>query len=405
MSASTALSAAEPTALPETMVAARLHAMGQKLRLDTIPVPRPRPNDVLVEVKACGIVPNLRRVIANVFGTQMPDQKLFPPLPAIFGLDPAGVVAAVGEHVTAIRPGTRVYVNPGRSCGSCRMCRHGRTLDCPAFTFQGYFGRSLDLMTAYPYGGFAQYVTAPATSLVALPDAVSFEEAARLGYLGTAYSALKKVIGGPGDTVLINGISGVLGLCAALLALAMGAGRILGTGRDTALLERVRQLAPDRITVHSTRDEVTPANGDSDRFTAWVGANTDGAGLDAVVDCLPPGAPASALLRPIQALRRGGSAVNIGAVSEPLTVNPFWLVANRISQHGSVWFTTAEGEEIVAMAATGQLDLSPFQHRVSPLTDVNEALAALADNKDGGFANYVVKPGWLSGAPSDNAEK
>ena len=91
---------------------------------------------------------------------------MMPPLPAIFGLDPAGVVAKVGAQVFSLRPGDRVYVNPARSCGSCRMCRSGQELDCPSFTLQGYFGRSQEIMRAYPYGGLAQFITAPATALV-----------------------------------------------------------------------------------------------------------------------------------------------------------------------------------------------------------------------------------------------
>ena len=56
----------------DTMIAARLHAYGAPMTLDRIPVPQPRPNDVLVEVHACGIVPNLARVVSNFFGTQTP---------------------------------------------------------------------------------------------------------------------------------------------------------------------------------------------------------------------------------------------------------------------------------------------------------------------------------------------
>ena len=185
-----------------TMIAARLHAYGSPMTLDRIEVPEPRPTDVLVEVKACGVVPNLARVVSNFFGSLTPDNKMMPPLPAIFGLDPTGVVAKVGAQVFSIRPGDRVYVNPARSCGSCKMCRSGKELDCPSFTLQGYFGRSQDIMRAYPYGGLAQFITAPATALVKLPDNLSFEAAARLGYFGTAYSAMKKIGVGPGQTLL-----------------------------------------------------------------------------------------------------------------------------------------------------------------------------------------------------------
>ena len=343
------------------MIAARLHAYGEPMTLDRIDVPEPRPTDVLVEVKACGVVPNLARVVSNFFGKLTPDNKMMPPLPAIFGLDPAGVVAKVGARVWAVRPGERVYVNPARSCGSCRMCRSGQAQDCPSWTLQGYFGRSQDIMRAYPYGGLAQFITAPASALVKLPDTMSFEAAARLGYLGTAYAAMKKIGVGPGQTLLINGISGKLGLNAAQLALAMGATKIFGTGRNQALLDKVRALAPGRIDVLAVAD----AASQPDLLVAWAKAATDGHGVDGMIDCLPPGAPASAMMRALYCLRRGGRAVNVGAVMETLPLNAFWLMTNRIGLQGSVWFTTGEGEEMAAMVGAGTLDLSALEHRVS----------------------------------------
>jgi alcohol dehydrogenase len=377
-----------------TMIAARLHAYGKPMTLDRVEVPEPRPTDVLVEVKACGVVPNLARVVSNFFGTLTPDNKMMPPLPAIFGLDPAGVVAKVGEQVFHVRPGERVYVNPGRSCGSCRMCRSGQPYDCPDWTLQGYFGRSQDIMRAYPYGGLAQFITAPATALVKLPDTLSFEAAARFGYLGTAYAAMKKVGVGPGQTLLINGISGQLGLNAAQLALAMGATKILGTGRNQRLLDRVKALAPTRIDVLSVPDAPGGGGnnaGGSDPLVAWAKAATEGHGVDGMIDCLPPGAPASAMMRALFSLRRGGRAVNVGAVLETLPLNAFWMMTNRIGLQGSVWFTTGEGEEMAAMAGAGTLDLSALQHRVSPLSSVNEVLAGM-DDRDGGFTNFVIDP-------------
>lgn len=371
-----------------TMIAARLHAYGQPMTLDRIDMPEPRPTDVLIEVKACGVVPNLARVISNFFGTLTPDNKMMPPLPAIFGLDPAGVVAKVGAQVFSVRPGERVYVNPGRSCGSCKMCRSGHEYDCPSWTLQGYFGRSQEIMRAYPYGGLAQFITAPATALVKLPDTLSFEAAARFGYLGTAYAAMKKIGVGPGHTLLINGISGQLGLNAAQLALAMGATKILGTGRNQALLDRVKRLSPPRIDVLSVPDA---APGPADPLVAWVKKETEGHGADGMLDCLPPGAPASAMMRALFALRRGGRAVNVGAVMETLPLNAFWMMTNRIGLQGSVWFTTGEGEEMAAMAGAGTLDLSALEHHISPLSQVNEVLAGM-DNRNGGFTNFVIDP-------------
>jgi D-arabinose 1-dehydrogenase-like Zn-dependent alcohol dehydrogenase len=292
-----------------------------------------------------------------------------------------------------LRPGERVYVNPVRGCGDCRMCRSGQILDCPKFTLQGYFGRSLEIMKDYPYGGLAQFITAPASAIVRLPDNLTFNEAARFGYLGTAYSALKKLGVGPGRSVLINGISGMLGLCAVLLALAMGATTILGVGRNRALLDRVKAIAPERIDVFSAADaEAGPvAQGAADPLLDWARKGTGGEGLDTVLDCLPPGAPGEAMMRALRTLRRGGQAINVGAVMDQLPLNAFWLMTNRLGLAGSVWFTTEEGEEMAAMAKAGTLDLSVLQHEVSPLSKVNEAIAGM-HTRNGGFSNFVVDP-------------
>ena len=151
------------------------------------------------------------------------------------------MVTAVGDQVRGIKVGDRVYVNPGLSCGSCRACRRGEDPNCPAYTFMGYFAFGPDgqtLFDAYPYGGLAEYLTAPARNLVRLPDSVTFEQGARFGYLGTAFSALRKAGAGPGRTVLIDGISGTLGLGACLIALGLGVTRILGTGRNAGPARR-----------------------------------------------------------------------------------------------------------------------------------------------------------------------
>src|SRR5262249_41530043 len=109
------------------------------------------------------------------------------------------------------------------------------------------------------------------------------------------------------------------------------------------------------------------------------------------IDCLPPGAPASAMMRALHCLRRGGRAVNVGAVMEMLPMNAFWLMTNRIGLQGSVWFTTAEGEDMAAMAGAGTLNLSLLEHPISPPSKVTEAIAAM-DDRDGGFTNFVIDP-------------
>lgn len=368
----------------KTMRAARLHREGGTFSVDTIELPEPRPTDVVVQVKACGVVPNLRNVV-NHYSEWFPFLPL-PKLPAIYGLDAAGVVAAVGSNVTSIKPGDRVYVNPGLSCGSCPACRRNDQINCPAFTFQGYFGfgpGSQQIYDQYPYGGFAEYLIAPASNLVKLPESVTYEQGARFGYLGTPYSALRKAHFAPGQTLLINGITGTLGLGALLLALAMGASRIFGTGRNEALLRKAKALAPDRI-------EIIPLHAGVAMHEVVRNA-TDGLGVDVLIEALGPGAPVTVTLDAMKALRRGGKAVACGGMSEPLPLDPFPMMCQQLSYIGSLWFSTAEGEDMAAMAHAGTLDLSVFEHQRYKLSEINEALDAV-DGRNGGFTNVVIIP-------------
>ncbi len=367
-----------------TMLAAKLYEAGQPMKLERVPIPEPRPTDVLVAVKACGVVPNLINVLTH-WESWFPELPL-PKLPAIFGLDVAGVIASVGEQVQNFREGDRVYVTPGLFCGSCPACRSDDTMNCINYTFRGYFGFGPDSQRqfdAYPYGGMCEYITAPQHNLVPIPKNISFEEAARFGYIGTAYAALRKAEAGPGKTILINGLTGTLGLGATLTALGRGVTRILGTARDRSRLNRVKALAPGRI-------EILPQD-EGKSVAEWARSFTGGHGVDAVIDCLGPGTSGTLLMNAIYALRRGGKAINIGGVGEKTVMDVHWMMDNQIEFVGSNWFSVEDGEALAAMAGAGTLDLSVFQHVRVPLSEVNRALDG-TQFRDGGFTNVVIVP-------------
>jgi D-arabinose 1-dehydrogenase-like Zn-dependent alcohol dehydrogenase len=301
-------------------------------------------------------------------------------------LDPAGVVAETGSQVHGIRVGDRVYVNPARYCGGCHACRMGDTTACRYYAFNGYFGFSPEaqaMFEDYPYGGLGEYMTAPQYSLVTLPGNVSFETAARLGYLGTAYSALKRSGANMSTSVLVNGISGTLGIGVALFALALGCPVIMGTGRNVELLKKVQAISPSRIHVRSLEVE-----GPLDE---WVRSRTNGEGAHIVIDALGPGAPQSSMLAAYAAMRRGGCFVDIGAVGGAVPLDLHKLMDNNQRIIGSAWFTTAEAQEMADLAATGGVDLNVFEHEVFKLEDVNRALS-IFKNRNGGFSNYVICP-------------
>jgi threonine dehydrogenase-like Zn-dependent dehydrogenase len=364
------------------MRAARLHKVGEPMRLEDVAVPVPGPKDVLVAVHAVNIVPNLANILDN-WTSWFPMNPL-PTLPAIFGLDPAGVVEEVGSAVEGFAVGDRVYVNPARVCGECRACREGRLVQCTSFAFSGYFGfsaTSMGLLNRYQ-GGLAQYMIAPTQSLVRIPDTLSFEAAARFGYIGTMFSALRKAGAGPGRSVLVNGITGTLGIAAALLAPAMGVTRLYGTGRDRDLLGDIEKLAPGRFALHSLLD------GPVDE---WIAEQTSGSGVDIFIDALGPGAPHETLQQGVRSLARGGIAVNIGAVAGEVPLDLHRMMDMDQTVRGSVWFTPGEGQIMADMVEAGSLDLSVLEHQVFALEDVNAAINHIGA-RHGGFSNFVVAP-------------
>ena len=238
--------------------------------------------DVLVQVKACGMVPNLGNVLAN--WTKWFPHLPLPKLPAIFGLDPAGVVVEVGDQVVDVAPGERVYVNPLRSCGACQMCRAGERSRCRYFMFNGYFGFGPDsqkIYDIYPYGGFCEYMTAPQYALVKLPDNVTFEQAARFGYTGTSYGAMKKANATPGQSMLVDGISGTLGLGRGICsALRWESREFLVQAAIRRCSTASRRWRPNRIETHALGTGST---------SEWVKSRTNGEGVDFMISALGPG--------------------------------------------------------------------------------------------------------------------
>ena len=379
--------------LPRLMRAARYHQVGSPFSIDEIEVPSPRSTDVLVRVEACGIVPNLNNVLANI--ANHPTLHA-PPLPAIYGLDAAGVVVEKGAEARGVEIGDRVYVNPLRYCGGCRPCRMGKVTACDHAIFTGYFGRgskSIEMFEDYPYGGFSEYITAPQYSLVKLPKNLSFETAARWGYLGTSYSAVRRGEVDMSTSVLVNGASGTLGLGAVLFALALGAPRILGVGRNTALLAKVKALAPDRIEVISAED--------GGSIEAWARSHTEGRGADVVIDALPTGAPPASFAAALAALAKCGRHVNIGGVYAPVPTHYLDVMNNDQTLIGSFWFSTAEGQEMADLAGSDSVNLSVMEHQVFPLEDINTALATIS-SRNGGFSNFVIAPGLGASGPRAN---
>lgn len=319
--------------------------------------PRPGRDEVVVSVRAAAL---------NHLDLWTVSGSLDIPLefPYVLGADGAGEIDAVGDGVAAgIKPGARVIVNPGVSCGRCERCRAGEQSECPRFRMLG----------EHLPGTIAEKVVVPAANVFPFPDHLSFEQAAALGVTFiTAYRMLF-TRGGlrPGEWVLVTGIGGGLALSLFQLAHPV-AGRLFVTSSSDAKIRRAVEMGAD--------DGINYKNEDVGKA---VRALTGKRGVDLVVDSAS-GATLDASLR---ALTQGGRLVVAGATAgAEATFNARRLFWNQLSIVGSTMGSTSDVSNMLRAVAGSKL--RPIIDRTYDLGNAPEALALLDSGEQ--FGKIVI---------------
>jgi NADPH:quinone reductase-like Zn-dependent oxidoreductase len=308
------------------------------LALREVPVPELRsPGDVLVRVRAAA----LNRLDLFVVGG-LPGSP--PAFPFVVGSDGAGVVERVGTGVSGLRPGARVMINPGISCGHCAACVEGEEPLCREFRVLG----------EHLQGTAAEYVVVPAGNLAPVPDDMDWPAAAAFSL--ATLTAWRMLAGRArqrgGETVLIWGAGGGVSPAALQIATLLG-GRAVVAGGDDAKLARARTLGAAAV-LHHGRDDVV----------AEVRRLTGGRGADVVVDSVGVRTWPDSL----RALRKGGRVVICGATTGPdVGFDLRRLFWHQWSILGSTMGSRREYAEIVRLAHQGRL--RPVVDRVVPLAD------------------------------------
>ncbi|PQE19760.1 xylitol dehydrogenase protein [Rutstroemia sp. NJR-2017a WRK4] len=361
--------------IPQINVA-RIVEFGKPLEVVKADKPVPGLKDVLVKVEACCLVPNSH----NLVKTGGREGFALPKLPCVFGLDASGVVEAVGDHVLGLKPGDRVYVDPFLTCGRKDLCIN--------FCLRAYFAHSPGgekMLTHFPLGALSEYVISPDTNLALLPASIDFATASRFGYIGTSFGGLKKANIGPGKVLLINGVTGTLGYAAVAIALGFGCTKVLGIGRNKDRLKELEGLSPNgRVRTISSED--------ASEITDWIHKQTGGLGPDALYDCLGNGGDANMTRTLINTLKKGGRAVlAAGGVEGEITQGYLEVMTRDVAILGTLWFNSAEIDELIALIDAGVIDFSFLRHEFFPLRKVNEALKFVGD-RPGGAVNVVVQP-------------
>jgi L-iditol 2-dehydrogenase len=208
------------------MRVARLYK-ADDIRIEDIPVPEPGPGQALVRTRACGIC------TGDIMGWYM-ERKA----PLVFGHEPAGEIAAVGDGVTEFAVGDRVFVHHHAPCGSCRHCRRGHHVHCRTW-------RSTRLVP----GGMAEFFLVEEDNLRAdtlrLPDGVDFVAGSLVEPAACVVKSLRRGGLEAEDTVAVVGLV-IMGHLHVALAKAAGA-RVVGADLVPFRLERALALGADAV--------------------------------------------------------------------------------------------------------------------------------------------------------------
>lgn len=352
------------------MKAAVLRSVGSPVVIEDIPVPRPKVDEVLVKVSACGVCHSDLHVAKG---------ELKFPMPCVLGHEISGVVEETGPGVKGLRPGDPVVASFILPCGRCPSCSRGRDDLCETFFAMNrlkgtlYDGESRlrradgTPLAMYSMGGLAEYAVVTATDVFPLPAHAPLAESCILGCaIMTAYGAVKhQAEVRPGDTVAVVGVGGV-GSNVVQIARLFGAADVLAVDIRDDKLEEVKKLGATR--------GVNAAKGDP---IAQVMELTAGRGVDVAIEAL--GRPET-VANAFQMTREGGRTVVIGLAPGQATaaIEVTRLVRRSIRLTGSYGCRVrTDMPEIVSLAERGLIDVSRSISRRYRLEECAEAYQAL----------------------------
>jgi len=325
------------------MKAVVLEQPGEAEQLVYKDVPKPQledPHHVLVQIKACGVA--YRDIIERRGGHPLLQT------PIIQGHEFSGEIVEVGSAVRRWQVGDRVINRYTDSCGSCDECVGGDERRCIQLT------QMYGLVTN---GGYADYALVNERGLERLHDDVSYEEGACImSAVAVAYhNIVNRIEVRPGETVLVTGASGGVGLAALQVLKLIGATAWAVTSSEDKV-EVLKEMGADHVivndgaSIHKAVRSILPQ------------------GVDAAVDCVGSATLGSVL----KSMKRIGRVAVIGTISpEPLSLKLGSLVVNGLTVKGSDGNTRQAIRESMALVAAGKLSIRI--DRKLPLAQAAEA--------------------------------
>jgi L-iditol 2-dehydrogenase len=310
------------------------------LEIADLPVPAAGRGEVLVRVEACGICGS------DVHGFDGSTGRRIPPI--VMGHEAAGTVEATGEGVTKFAKGDRVTFDSTVYCGECPYCKRGEINLCDNREVIG-----VSCGDYRRHGAFAEYVAVPERIVYALPENLSFNEAAMLEAVSVAMHGVNVSPVAGGETALVIG-AGMTGLLTLQAARAAGCARVFIADVDATRLKLAREIGADEV-LHCSGAELV----------AEVMRLTGGRGVDLALEAVGRNETVSGA---IDCTRKGGTVTLIGNIMPEVTLPLQKVVVKQLRLQGSC-ASSGEYPEAIELIASGKIQVKPLITAVAGLED------------------------------------
>ncbi len=342
------------------MKAWQIDGLGSPLEYRDIPLPQVRPGSVLVRIETTSLMSYLKDYVEGRLKTYLPPAGAFTP-----GGNGFGTIEAVGRDVWHLKPGQKVMLSSHLVAADNVPDKEQILIGVTRFNAAG------EAMQAdWPDGTLADYALFPVSAVTPVEglDHVPAEQFSIVSRCVVPYGGLARGRLAAGETVVINGITGAYGTAAALIALALGAGKVVGAGRNRAKLEAIKAALGNRIETVSLAGDV--------KADAAALREAAGGGAELAFDMVGQATDASATLAALASLRRNGRLVLMGSMTVPLPVNYLQLMGNNIEIIGHFMYGADAHLKVLNLLRTGRLDLTPIKAECFPMPALPQAMEA-----------------------------